>query len=197
VVKEVLHGPTNLRLLSPQEIYTLALRERHEDRRKSSAVSPRRQGLMPWGLFSLKKVSSQFWSFIFAQSKPYPEMIELVPPGRSRDHFAMGMVERTAGFGWTVHSRRCRPRREDELAAAIQILSADPASRRSFNAPTAPEGCCLMGDRRVGPAWRRQPRDSALRRLGWLRSLVARVNGRSCGVREPCAQEIELDAVIR
>jgi hypothetical protein len=30
VVKEVLHGPTNLRLPSPQEIYTLALKERHE-----------------------------------------------------------------------------------------------------------------------------------------------------------------------
>jgi hypothetical protein len=30
VVKEVLHGPTNLRFPSPQEIYTLALKERHE-----------------------------------------------------------------------------------------------------------------------------------------------------------------------
>jgi hypothetical protein len=30
VVKEDFHGPTNLRLPSPQEIYALALKERHE-----------------------------------------------------------------------------------------------------------------------------------------------------------------------
>ena len=30
VVKEVLHAPTNLRLPSPPEMYTLALKERHE-----------------------------------------------------------------------------------------------------------------------------------------------------------------------